>query len=419
MLSLAERLRAATRWTWPQLLLAAYTFTFFLPSITRYKSLILLLLLATAAARIVRREARIRELGQSAPIRALLFLSAAVLYGCAISPDFALSLRDANAPVIVDSLIVGLLWPIVLQDTSGERIAAALIAGFAAGLAVLLGLDLRQYYVDFVQRGIAFGTEFNHRELSYGLLVTMPFALCGLRHKRTWVRALSLLLLGVAGLSLLGTLARGAWLAGAIVLALWIWHYRAWRLALVIGLAAAVVAGSWAVRYPGSLLSTKLHQTDSSLRWGGGVQSATMDLIFENPWRGYGFGDEIYAGVYNSRVAAYPGWLVRKSMGPHNMTLRMWFGCGILGLASILAVYLTIVSTSLRVLRATSGVIHDAAFAVLLAFVGAVFVRGLFESAYMNYFGWMIGTLTAFARPGNVSPLPDERASAPEPWTAG
>lgn len=403
----AQRLKAATPFRWPEALLAAYTFSFFLPNITRYKGLILILLLGTAVAMLWRGQASLASLWRQTPLRALLLLAVAVLYGCLVSPDPVLSLRDANRPILIDCLLVGLLWPLVLQRSTAERIALAMIGGFVAGLAVLLGLDAYRYYVDFTRHGVAFGAGYDHRELSYPLLVTVPFALAGLRRGATAVRSACFLLLLLATISLIGTLARGAWLAAVVVGGVWVVYYRVWRQAALLALFAAIVAGVWLVRYPDSNLAFKLHQTDSSQRWGGGVQSAAVDLVLENPWRGYGFGDEIYAGVYNSRVTAHPEWIVRQSMGPHNMTLRMWFAGGVLGLVAILGLYLAVVAASLRALRDCSGIAHDAAFAILLAFIGAVFVRGLFESAYMNYFGWIIGTLVALSFPrGDNAAIP-------------
>jgi O-antigen ligase len=389
---------------WPELLLMLYCFLYFLPNVTRYKGLILIILLVGAIGALWRGQASMRPLWRQSLLWALVVVSLAVVYSSFVSPDSVLSLRTARKPVFIDGLLVGMLWAIVLQQTPHERVARSLIGGFTGGLLVLLVLDGFGYYQDYMVKGLPFGTNFDHRELSYGLLVCLPFAMVFLRHVRGALKYFAMLLVALLIASLIGTLARGAWLAALVVLVIWVLHYGYWKQSLIVVLAAATFALSWIALQPETALARKLQQTDSNLRWNGGVQSAAIDLILESPWQGYGFGDEIYARVYNERVSDHPEWTVRASMGPHNMVLRMWFGCGIAGLLAILTLYLAICRTSWRLLRETSGIVHDAIFAVLLVFVGAIFVRGLFESAYMNHLGWISAMLMTFSMAPRTRP---------------
>lgn len=50
----------------------------------------------------------------------------------------------------------------------------------------------------------------------------------------------------------------------------------------------------------------KLQQTDSSYRYTNGTQGTAWILIQENPIKGYGYGNDVYDGVYNKRVVDYP-----------------------------------------------------------------------------------------------------------------
>lgn len=395
---------------WPELLLTLYCFLYFLPNVTRYKGLTLIALLVGAIVALWRGRAEMRALWRQPLLWALVLVSLAVVYSSFVSPNSILSLRAARTPIFIDGLLVGLLWPIVLQQTPSDRVARSLIGGFSGGLLVMLALDALRYYQDYMIKGLPFGSSFDHRELSYGLLVCLPFVMVALRHVRGALKYLAMLVVALLIASLIGTLARGAWLAALVVLVIGVFHYGYWKQALVVVLAAATFALSWIALQPETTLATKLQQTDSSKRWNGGVQSATIDLILESPWRGYGFGDEIYASVYNDRVSDHPEWIVRASQGPHSMVLRMWFGCGIAGLLAIVALYLAICRSAWRLLRETSGIVHDAIFALLLVFVGAIFMRGLFESAYMNYFGWISAMLMTFSMAPRTRPAHQPKA---------
>lgn len=83
----------------------------------------------------------------------------------------------------------------------------------------------------------------------------------------------------------------------------------------------------------------KLEQTDSTHRYKNGTQGTALELILENPIIGYGFGDKIYIDKYNSVVPEKPDWVFKKSLGPHNIWLYIWFGVGISGLIAFSAVF--------------------------------------------------------------------------------
>ncbi|MEX6225425.1 hypothetical protein AB6F55_11655 [Providencia hangzhouensis] len=71
-----------------------------------------------------------------------------------------------------------------------------------------------------------------------------------------------------------------------------------------------------------------------------------MSLYWKIRIIGYGFGDKIYHEKYNS-VVTHPEWKFKRSIGPHNIWLYIWFGAGISGLAIFSAVFLSMCYSSI------------------------------------------------------------------------
>lgn len=380
----------------PLLLLFFYSFMLLLPNISRYKSLVMILMLVTAIVEGRKHLARIPALLASPPILAILGLVAVVAYGCYISPDPLLSLHAARKPVFVDGLAIIVVMPLLLLSQSKERVALTLTAGFVLSLLVLLGLDLAMY-VRQMRTGQPLLEGFEHRAFSDQLLLLTPFLLVAWHRSTAWLRGVFLALLLVAVLCMVGTMARGAWVAAAVVGVCWVVYERAWRLALAVLLLVVIVVVCVKLFFADSMLAFKLTQTDSSERWGNGTQGSALDLILENPWWGYGFGNEIYHKVYNSRVIDYPGWFFDESIGPHNLVLALWFSSGIFGLAAISILFLAVSWCALRrVVQTKSGLVRDVVFALFLVFFGATLIRGMFEAVSLNSLGWIIALLAYF-----------------------
>lgn len=380
----------------PLLLLFFYSFTLFLPNISRYKLLVMILMLITAAIEGRKHFIRMSRFLICPPVLAMLGLVAAVIYGSYISLDPLSSFHAARKPVFIDGLAIMVMMPLLLVSQPKEQVAFALISGFTMSLLLLIGFDLA-IYVRQIATGQPLLVGFEHRAFSDQLLLLVPFLLVAWHRSTGWLRCAFLALLLVAVLCMLGTMARGAWVAAAVVGGFWVVYTRAWRLALAVLLLVVTVAVCVKLFFADSMLAFKLTQTDSSERWGNGTQGAALDLILESPWRGYGFGNEIYHKIYNSRVIDYPGWFFDKSIGPHNMVLALWFSSGVFGLVAICTLCSVVSWHALRGMVTTKpGLVRDVIFALFLAFLGATLIRGMFEAVSLNSLGWLIALLAYF-----------------------
>ena len=198
---------------------------------------------------------------------------------------------------------------------------------------------------------------------------------------------------------MLGTLARGAWVALAISTLLILVINRQWLLLIISTLICALLFIG-ATNLPANpviskLLQYKLTQTNSGLRFDNGTQGAALDLILEQPIKGYGYGNQTYHNVYNERVKDHKSWVFKKSIGPHNVFLAFWFAGGILGLLGILYFCSSIIVQGIQLIRKNHGIIRQAALVLLMSFLGVYVLRGLFENAYINQVGILVGLMLA------------------------
>ena len=115
----------------------------------------------------------------------------------------------------------------------------------------------------------------------------------------------------------------------------------------------------------------------------------------ENPIKGYGYGENIYHQVYNSRVQDYPQWIFKQSIGPHNITLDMWYSAGLLGLIPLWYLLISVVAEVVKGYRANEGVTKDAWLLIGLIMAGNLFVRGAFETVSIENLTMLIGIALA------------------------
>lgn len=211
------------------------------------------------------------------------------------------------------------------------------------------------------------------------------------------------LLLSVVSLlflfAILGTLARGAWVALAISTLLILIINRQWVLILISILACVLLFISITNLPPNPVVSKffqyKLTQTNSGLRFDGGTQGSALDLILEQPIKGYGYGNQLYHNVYNQQVKQHKNWVFKKSIGPHNVFLAFWFAGGILGLISLLYFCASFIAQGIQLIRKNQGIIRQASLVLLMSFLGVYVLRGLFENAYINQVGILLGLMLA------------------------
>ncbi|WP_337135823.1 O-antigen ligase RfaL [Proteus terrae] len=389
---------------WNLSIIGLYIILIYLPDITRYKNIVMGLIGATALWYLVRDFKAICKIFKNNLSFSLLFLLLVIGYSIIISVEPSISIKEINKPILNGLLLFAITFPIVLYKEKPTDIAKMVMVAFAIGLLVIMVKELVQYYLEY-QKGIwpfTIKSQLIHREISYALLFFFPIilALWALKKRNSII---NWLLLAIISLSfvfiMLGTLARGAWVALVISTLLILVINRQWLLMIISALACTLLfIGSTNLLITpaiGKLLQYKLTQTNSGLRFDNGTQGSALDLIFEQPIKGYGYGNQLYHNIYNERVKDHKNWIFKKSIGPHNVFLAFWFAGGILGLFGILYFCSSIIAQGIQLIRKNQGVIRQASLVLLMSFLGVYVLRGLFENAYINQVGILVGLMLA------------------------
>ncbi len=391
---------------WNLSIIGLYIILIYLPDITRYKNIVMGLIGATALWYLVRDFKAICKIFKNNLSFSLLFLLLVIGYSIVISVEPSISIKEINKPILNGLLLFAVTFPIVLYKEKPADIAKMVMVAFAIGLLVIMAKELVQYYFEYQKNIYPFTnkSQLIHREISYALLFFFPIilALWALKKQNS---VINWLLLAAVNLSfifiMLGTLARGAWIALAISTLFILIINRQWLLFVIsafictlLFIGATNLSSSSVVS---KLLQYKLTQTNSGNRFDNGTQGSALDLILEQPIKGYGYGNQLYHNVYNERVIdyPYPKWYFQKSIGPHNIFLAFWFAGGILGLFSILYFCSSIIAQGIQLIRKNSGIIRQAALVLLMSFLGVYVLRGLFENAYINQVGILVGLMLA------------------------
>ncbi|MEQ5170087.1 O-antigen ligase RfaL [Proteus terrae] len=389
---------------WNLSIIGLYIILIYLPDITRYKNIVMGLIGATALWYLVRDFKTICKIFKNNLSFSLLFLLLVIGYSIVISVEPSISIKEINKPILNGLLLFSVTFPIVLYKEKPADIAKMVMVAFAIGLLVIMAKELVQYYLEYQQNIWPFTitSQLIHREVSYALLFFFPIiiSIWSLKKNHNIIEWIIFGFITVAFIILIfATLARGAW-ASLIAITLFILLLNRQWLVLLLSLIFSLLLLIAATQYsyfkiiPG-YLQNKLTQIDSGKRFDGGTQGSALDLILEQPIKGYGYGNQLYHNVYNERVKEHPEWTFKKSIGPHNIFLAFWFAGGILGLLSILYFCSSIIAQGIQLIRKNSGIIRQASLVLLMSFLGVYVLRGLFENAYINQVGILVGLMLA------------------------
>lgn len=389
---------------WNLSIIGLYIILIYLPDITRYKNIVMGLIGATALWYLVRDFKAICKIFKNNLSFSLLFLLLVIGYSIVISVEPSISIKEINKPILNGLLLFAITFPIVLYKEKPTDIAKMVMVAFVIGLLVIMVKELVQYYLEY-QKGtwpFTIKSQLIHREISYALLFFFPIvlALWALKRQNSVTNWLLLALVSLSFIFIiLGTLARGAWIALAITTLLILVINRQWLL-MIISALTCVLLLIGATNLPtnpivSKLLQHKLTQMNDGLRFDGGTQGSALDLILEQPIKGYGYGNQLYHNIYNERVKDHPNWIFKRSIGPHNVFLAFWFAGGILGLFGILYFCSSIIAQGIQLIRKNQGVIRQASLVLLMSFLGVYVLRGLFENAYINQVGILVGLMLA------------------------
>ncbi|EIQ5802522.1 O-antigen ligase RfaL [Salmonella enterica] len=384
---------------WNKALVFLFVATYFLDGITRYKHLIIILMVITAIYQVSRSPKSFPPLFKNSIFYSVAVLSLILVYSILISPDMKESFKEFENTVLEGFLLYTLLIPVLLKDETKETVAKVVLFSFLTSLGLRCLAESILYIEDY-NKGIMPFMSYAHRHMSDSMVFLFPALLNIWLFRKNALKLVFLVLSAIYLFFILGTLSRGAWLAVLIVGALWAILNRQWKLigvgAILLAIIGALVITQHNNQSDSEHLLYKLQQTDSSSRYTNGTQGTAWILIQENPIKGYGYGNDVYDGVYNKRVVDYPTWTFKESIGPHNTILYIWFSAGILGLASLAYLYGAIIrETASSTFRKVEISPYNAYLLLFLSFVGFYIVRGNFEQVDIAQTGIITGFLLA------------------------
>ncbi|ECF7326448.1 O-antigen ligase RfaL [Salmonella enterica subsp. enterica serovar Cubana] len=384
---------------WNKALVFLFVATYFLDGITRYKHLIIILMIITAFYQVSRSPKSFPPLFKNSVFYSVAVLSLILVYSILISPDMKGSFKEFENTVLEGFLLYTLLIPVLLKDETKETVAKIVLFSFLTSLGLRCLAESILYIEDY-NKGIMPFISYAHRHMSDSMVFLFPALLNIWLFRKNAIKLVFLVLSAIYLFFILGTLSRGAWLAVLIVGVLWAILNRQWKLigvgAILLAIIGALVITQHNNKPDPEHLLYKLQQTDSSYRYTNGTQGTAWILIQENPIKGYGYGNDVYDGVYNKRVVDYPTWTFKESIGPHNTILYIWFSAGILGLASLVYLYGAIIrETASSTFRKVEISPYNAHLLLFLSFVGFYIVRGNFEQVDIAQIGIITGFLLA------------------------
>lgn len=401
MLTASLVLRNKENWKpyWNKALVFLFISTFFLDGITRYKHIISVLMVITVIYQVSRAPGTFKALYKNNLFYSVIALSLILLYATFISPDLKVSFKEFSNTVLKGFLAYSLLIPALLKDEDNESIGKIVLYSLVSGLGLRCLVEIILYIQDY-NKGIMPFTTYEHRSISDSMVFLFPALLNLWFIKKTSYKIGFIIFSVVFLFLLLGTLSRGAWLAVFIVTLLWLILNRQWKLlmlaSIIITIAAACVFTYKVDNTNKDRLIYKLQQTDSSNRYTNGTQGTAWTLIMENPLKGYGYGDDIYHRIYNKRVVDFPSWISKKSIGPHNIILSIWFAAGLAGLLALLYLYGSIIKETTNVIFKKVMVSpYNGHLLLFLTFVGFYIIRGNFEEVDLKPIGLIVSLLLA------------------------
>ncbi|MEQ4794254.1 O-antigen ligase RfaL, partial [Klebsiella variicola subsp. variicola] len=299
--------------------------------------------------------------------------------------------------------LFGVTFPIVLYKEIRTDFGKMVMVAFAIGLLVIMVKELVQYYLEYPKvKPFTINSQLIHREISYALLFFFPIiiSIWSLKKHHNIIEWIIFSFITLAFIVFIfATLARGAWVSLIAITLIILLLNRQW-LVLLLSLIFSSLLFISATQYSSfkvirGYLQNKLTQIDSGKRFEGGSEGSGLDLILEQPIKGYGYGNQVYHNIYNERVKEYPEWTFKKSIGPHNIFLAFWFAGGILGLFGILYFCSSMIAQGIQLIRKNHGIIRQASLVLLMSFLGVYVLRGLFENAYINQVGILVGLMLA------------------------
>lgn len=270
----------------------------------------------------------------------------------------------------------------LLLDDRRRRMFACALAWLGVVIAAFNGA---QYVRELLTDPSLLYNLKGHRKWAYPLVVFIPFAIAQLRLHRGKTAVFWFLVLVIESFMVIGSGARGAWIALFAVFALWgCFEFNRRQIAGVV-VVACVLALVGYLALPPTIVKNRLAQGADTSNRTTGTWGPTIDMMRDRPVLGYGYGRSIYNDEFNRRASTEDNWSIKKSIGPHSVYLEAGFSGGLVALTVFIAFCAGTLLHGLRsTFRATNLDDRLLALAATSAFAGHFITRGTFESVHWS-----------------------------------
>lgn len=308
---------------------------------------------------------------------------AVTVVASALGATFAVAALELVRGFLLPAIIPFLLFAYFRDQRRFGRLFMAVIAT----VALAMGRNLFQYFSEWQSSGMLLPNIHLHRPYSDALIFGLPFLIgAGIYFKgRRVVAAGSLILTIVALLMVALTGARGAWLAAAAIILLYLVIYRDRRLTIAAMAALGVIVLGMFTFIPAEIGMNRINQgLDTSLRTTG-TWGPALEMIGDRPLLGYGYGGKVFHQEFNRRAPESPHWSIRQSMGPHSLFLDVAFSTGGIGFAILMYVFFAPVVMMCRLLlfldrhHDRRSPLYTTGVVLLAVFGGFILTQGMVE----------------------------------------
>ena len=327
----------------------------------------------------------------------LIALIAVVLVAITqVAPEYQLHSLENFRKEFVQAGVFAIAVPLAINSLDRLRHAALVLGLASLGITVMCFVRIAEIPVE----NPLINAPTSYRYYGFRYVFYFPFLWLLIHRTDRWQRVGWVILVAVQLTLMAFSGFRGAWLASAVMIALWAFFFRTKRLTLVVGALLFAALGAAALSSDYTL--AKLHQTDTGKRWDGAWR-ASVDMIKDRPWRGHGIGPQIFKSENDRLADQRPSWALGKQLtGPHSIYLDVAFSAGIPALIVLLIIIGSIIRRLWRVIRTSDNQeLRSFASATLCSIFGFYIVLGALESLRWELLGLFVGltvSITALSR---------------------
>lgn len=199
---------------WNKALVFLFVATYFLDGITRYKHLIIILMVITAIYQVSRSPKSFPPLFKNSVFYSVAVLSLILVYSILISPDMKESFKEFENTVLEGFLLYTLLIPVLLKDETKETVAKIVLFSFLTSLGLRCLAESILYIEDY-NKGIMPFISYAHRHMSDSMVFLFPALLNIWLFRKNAIKLVFLVLSAIYLFFILGTLSARGMVGGA------------------------------------------------------------------------------------------------------------------------------------------------------------------------------------------------------------